>query len=131
LTWACFTRVLNWPTRAKKPQFTHERVEYNVFLFDEPFKGSNSLKIFKISLTSRFDQWWHLSKSVHKFSWSHDIILSVRIVGERVCSVLVGAFQSWDFLFARDNFYSDVYPNLIHVAWCIIPKMIKFFFWGR
>jgi hypothetical protein len=22
-----FTRVLNWPTRAKKPQFTHEGVK--------------------------------------------------------------------------------------------------------
>jgi hypothetical protein len=38
-----------------KAQFTHERVEYNSFLFDEP------LKIFKISLTFRFDK---LSKSV-------------------------------------------------------------------
>jgi hypothetical protein len=38
----------------KKAQFTHERVEYNVFLFDEPLKGSKSLKIFKISLTFRF-----------------------------------------------------------------------------
>jgi hypothetical protein len=34
---------------AKKAQFTHERVEYNVFLFDEPLKGFKSLKIFKIS----------------------------------------------------------------------------------
>jgi hypothetical protein len=40
----------------KKTQFTHERVEYNVFLFDEPLKGSKSLKIFKISLTFRFDK---------------------------------------------------------------------------
>jgi hypothetical protein len=40
----------------KKAQFTHERVEYNVFLFDEPLKGSKSLKIFKISLTFRFDK---------------------------------------------------------------------------
>jgi hypothetical protein len=39
------------------PKFTHEPVEYNVFLFDEPLKGSKSLKIFKISLTSRFDKW--------------------------------------------------------------------------
>jgi hypothetical protein len=35
-----FTRVLKWPRRAKKAQLTHERVEYNVFLFDEPLKGS-------------------------------------------------------------------------------------------
>jgi hypothetical protein len=40
----------------KKAQFTHERVEYNVFLFEEPLKGSKSLKIFKISLTFRFDK---------------------------------------------------------------------------
>jgi hypothetical protein len=49
----------------KKAQFTHERVEYNVFLFDEPLKGSKSLKTFKISLTFRFDKLSHLSKSVH------------------------------------------------------------------
>jgi hypothetical protein len=40
----------------KKAQFTHERVEYNVFLFDDPLKGSKSLKIFKIILTFRFDK---------------------------------------------------------------------------
>jgi hypothetical protein len=39
----------------KKGQFTEERVEYNVFLFEEPLKASKSLKIFKISLTFRFD----------------------------------------------------------------------------
>jgi hypothetical protein len=44
------------PRAPKKVQSTHERVEYNVFLFDEPFKGSKSLKIFKISLTFRFDK---------------------------------------------------------------------------
>jgi hypothetical protein len=49
----------------QKVQFTQERVEYNVFLFDEPRKGSKSLKIFKISLTFRFDKLSHLSKSVH------------------------------------------------------------------
>jgi hypothetical protein len=37
-------------------QFTHERVEYNVFLFDELLKGSKSLKTFKITLTFRFDK---------------------------------------------------------------------------
>jgi hypothetical protein len=40
----------------KKAQFTPEQVEYNGFLFDEPLKGSKSLKIFKISLTFRFDR---------------------------------------------------------------------------
>jgi hypothetical protein len=49
---------------AKKAQITQERVEYNVFLFDDYPKGSKSLKIFKISLTFRFDK-SNLSKSVH------------------------------------------------------------------
>jgi hypothetical protein len=34
----------------------HERVEFNVFLFDEILKGSKLLKIFKISLTFHFDK---------------------------------------------------------------------------
>jgi hypothetical protein len=49
----------------KKAQITQERVEYKVFLFDEPPKGSKSLKIFKISLTFRFDKLSNLSKFVH------------------------------------------------------------------
>jgi hypothetical protein len=49
----------------KKTQITQERVEYNVFLFDEPLKGSKSLNIFKISLTFRFYKLSNLSKSVH------------------------------------------------------------------
>jgi hypothetical protein len=53
------------PRVPKKAQITQERVEYNVFLFDEPLKGSKSLKIFKISLTFRFDKLSNLSKSVH------------------------------------------------------------------
>jgi hypothetical protein len=53
------------PRVPKKAQFTHERVEYNVFLCDEPLKGSKSLKTFKISLTFRFDKLRPLSKSVH------------------------------------------------------------------
>jgi hypothetical protein len=53
------------PRVPKKAQITQERVEYNVFLFDEPLKDSKSLKIFKISLTFRFDKLSNLSKSVH------------------------------------------------------------------
>jgi hypothetical protein len=53
------------PRVPKQAQFTHERVEYNVFLFDEPLKHPKSLKIFKISLTFRCDKLRHLSKSVH------------------------------------------------------------------
>jgi hypothetical protein len=56
------TRVKRVP---KKVQFTQERVEYNVFLFDDPLKGSKSLKTFKINLTFRFDKLSHLSKSFH------------------------------------------------------------------
>jgi hypothetical protein len=37
----------------KKVQFTQERAEYNVFLFDETLKGSKSLKI---SLSFGFDK---------------------------------------------------------------------------
>jgi hypothetical protein len=40
----------------KKAQFTLERVEYNAFLFDEPLKGSKTIKISKVSLTFRFDK---------------------------------------------------------------------------
>jgi hypothetical protein len=59
LTSSCVNWVffgMNGPTSTKKSQFTHERVEYKVFLFDEPLKGSKSFKIFKISLTFRFDK---------------------------------------------------------------------------
>jgi hypothetical protein len=49
----------------KKAQITQERVEYNVFLFDESLKGSKLLKIFKITSTFRFDKLSNLSKSVH------------------------------------------------------------------
>jgi hypothetical protein len=44
-----------WATSTKKAQFTQERDEYNAFLFNELLKSSKSLKIFKISLTFRFD----------------------------------------------------------------------------
>jgi hypothetical protein len=54
VNWAFFGTRVRVP---KKAQFTHERVEYNVFLFDEPLKGFKSLKTFKISLTFRFDKW--------------------------------------------------------------------------
>jgi hypothetical protein len=33
----------------KKAQFTHERIECNVFLFDEHLKGSNHLKYLKLA----------------------------------------------------------------------------------
>jgi hypothetical protein len=63
----------------KKTQFTNERVEYNVFLFDEPLKGSKSLKIFKISLTFRFDKLSNLSKSVHKKIYCKQHVLKMSL----------------------------------------------------
>jgi hypothetical protein len=66
--WARLKREWNerfkGPWVPRKVQFTQERIEYNIFLFDDPFKGSKSLKIFIINLTFRFDM-SHLSKSVH------------------------------------------------------------------
>jgi hypothetical protein len=62
----------------KKAQFTHERVEFNIFLFDEPLKSCKSLKIFKISLTFRFDKLRHLSKSVHTGENSQILTMSNR-----------------------------------------------------
>jgi hypothetical protein len=59
LTSSCV--IWAWSTNAKKAQITQERVEYNVFLF----KGFRWLKIFKISLTFRFDKLSNSSKSVH------------------------------------------------------------------
>jgi hypothetical protein len=54
---------VNWVP--KRAQFTHERVEYNVFfLFDKPLKCSKLPKIFKINLTFHFGKLWHLSKSI-------------------------------------------------------------------
>jgi hypothetical protein len=65
VNWVFCGTSVKGPRVPKKAQFTHERVEYIVFLFDEPLKGSKSLKIFKFSLTFRFDKLSHLSKSVH------------------------------------------------------------------
>jgi hypothetical protein len=52
----CKNERFKGPQVPKKAQFTQERVEYKVFLFDEPLKGSKWLKIFKIRLTFRFDK---------------------------------------------------------------------------
>jgi hypothetical protein len=47
--WAFFG--MSGPRVPKKAQITRERVEYNVFLLDEPLKGPKSLKMLKNSLT--------------------------------------------------------------------------------
>jgi hypothetical protein len=59
-----------------KAQFTQERDEYNDFLFDEPLKGPKSLKMFKISLTFRFDKLSNLSKFVHRGENSQILTMS-------------------------------------------------------
>jgi hypothetical protein len=91
--------------------FRQERVEYNVFLFDEPLKGSKSLKIFKISLTYRFDKLWHLSKSVHTGQNSQILI------------VLNKKIRLWWFEFWIMNYYllnpsppggTAILPEYIH-----------------
>jgi hypothetical protein len=74
VNWAFLAWVGPW--MPKKAQFTQERVEYKVFLFDEPLKGSKSLKIFKISLTFHFDKLWHLSKSAHTGEMSQILTVS-------------------------------------------------------
>jgi hypothetical protein len=56
VNWALFGMSGPTSAKAKKAQFTHERIEYKVVLFDKPIKGSKSLKIFKINLTFRFDK---------------------------------------------------------------------------
>jgi hypothetical protein len=54
------------PECQKKANLHTNELNTTFFLFDEPLKGSTkSLKIFKNSLTFRFDKLWHLSKSVH------------------------------------------------------------------
>jgi hypothetical protein len=77
---ARFTCILNWPTHAKKVQFTQERVEYNVFLFDEPLKGSKSLKILKISLTFHFGKltFIKIRSRRKKFSNSDSVVVSTK-----------------------------------------------------
>jgi hypothetical protein len=59
-------------------------VEYKVFLFDEPLKGPKSLKMFKISLTFRFDKLSNLLKSIQrrKFSDSDSVEQKNLIYGE-------------------------------------------------
>jgi hypothetical protein len=80
--WAFFG--MSGPRVPKKAQITQERVEYNVFLFDEPPKGTKSLKIFKIRLTFRFDKLSNLSKSVH--TGENSQILTVSNKKKHFCS---------------------------------------------
>jgi hypothetical protein len=76
------------PQVPKKAQFTHERVEYNVPPFDEPLKGSKSLKILKISLTFHFDKLTPIKirSRRKKFSNSDSVVVSTKklLVSERM-----------------------------------------------
>jgi hypothetical protein len=60
-----------WATSTKKAQFTQERDEYNAFLFNELLKSSKSLKIFKISLTFRFDKLTFIKIRSHRRKFSN------------------------------------------------------------
>jgi hypothetical protein len=60
-----FTRVLKVHECQKRPKLQKNELNTTFFLFDEPLKGFKSLKIFKISLTFRFDKLSNVSKSVH------------------------------------------------------------------
>jgi hypothetical protein len=55
VNWAFLARVAN--ECQKRPNLHKNELNTTFFfLFDEPLKGSKSLKIFKISLTFRFDK---------------------------------------------------------------------------
>jgi expansin (peptidoglycan-binding protein) len=95
------TRVLKVHECQKKAQITQERVGYNVFLFDEPPKGSKSLKIFKISLTFRFDKLSNLSKSVHTGENSQILTVSNKKYTYRTV-MQISIFQ-WSSVFLHSN----------------------------
>jgi hypothetical protein len=92
----------------KKAQITQERVEYNVFLFDDPLKGSKLLKIFKISLTFRFDKLSNLSKSVHTGENSQILTVSNKKMFFRGANLIEGG-GTWFF---RKNFLSPIRTKL-------------------
>jgi hypothetical protein len=57
---------INWAFFGqKRPNLHTNGLNTTFFLFDGPPKGSKWLKIFKISLTFRFDKLSNLLKSVH------------------------------------------------------------------
>jgi hypothetical protein len=85
----------------KKAQITLERVEYNVFLFDEPLKGSKSVKIFKITLTFRFDKLSNLSKSVH--TGENSQILTVSNKNKKV----IISYLFFDFIIHFDYVFME------------------------
>jgi hypothetical protein len=85
----------------KKAQITLERVEYNVFLFAEPLKGSKSVKIFKITLTFRFDKLSNLSKSVH--TGENSQILTVSNKNKKV----IISYVFFDFIIYFDYVFME------------------------
>jgi hypothetical protein len=71
------------PTSANKVQFTQERVEYKVFLFDDHLKGSKSLKIFKINLTFRFDKLSHFLLKLPMMVIDYDYCLIIPLASKK------------------------------------------------
>jgi hypothetical protein len=101
------------PRVPKKAQITLERVEYNVFLFDESLKGSKSLKIFKISLTFRFDKLSNLSKFVHTVENSQ--ILTVSNKKNVLCKQ-----KSFDNNFGNNypDFFRSIFQRALEISCC-------------
>jgi hypothetical protein len=54
--WARLKRECFKDECQKKSNLHKNELNTTFFLFDDPFKGSKSLKIFKINLTFRFDK---------------------------------------------------------------------------
>jgi hypothetical protein len=81
VNWAFFG--MSGPRVPKKVQFTQERVEYNVFLFDDRLKGSKSLKIFKINLTFRFDKLSHFLLKLPMMVIDYDYCLIIPLASKK------------------------------------------------
>jgi hypothetical protein len=59
------TSVLKAHECQKRPNLHTNELNTTFFCSTSPLKAPKSIKIFKISLTFRFDKLWQLSKSVH------------------------------------------------------------------
>jgi hypothetical protein len=123
-----FDEFVNWAFLARVGHFTHKRVEYNVFLFDEPLKGFKSLKTFKISLTFRFDKLWHLLKSAHIGENSQILTVSNKKIHFfynrqktwHLCIVI--KLQSFSFLLMWKNvFFFHTWKNVVFI--CAFPRL--------
>jgi hypothetical protein len=80
----------------KRPNLQTNELNTTFFLFDEPLKGSKSLKIFKIKLMFRFNKLSHLSKSVHIGENSEILTVSnKKKIFDRYCQVDNYLIDKW------------------------------------